>query len=294
MNTATYMLFAATILLPPGLTFAQGADSGEALKASQAQANAYIAAFNKADVKALSSLYAEDAQYTSDDGVTITGRAAVSDGLVKYLAKNKGAKLALDIESARYLTPEVLLEKGIATVGDERTRYAATYVKKDGSWLISELDESAIQEDDAAAQALGSLSWLVGMWRDNSPGIDVQTRVSFTLKQHFLRRSFTVKRADEDPIEGTEVIGFDPVAGQIRSWIFDSEGGFGEGTWRQDGNKWLINSKATAPDGTTSTGSHVVTVIDDKKFTWESINRQSGGEALPNLDKVEVVRTAAQ
>ena len=29
----------------------------------------------------------------------------------------------------------------------------------------------------------------------------------------------------------TQRIGWDPAAKQIRSWEFDSEGGFGEGTW---------------------------------------------------------------
>ena len=35
------------------------------------------------------------------------------------------------------------------------------------------------------------------------------------------------------------MIGYDPVKGRLRSWVFDSEGGFGEGSWRQEGNKWL-------------------------------------------------------
>lgn len=71
-------------------------------------------------------------------------------------------------------------------------------------------------------------------------------------------------------------------------------GGFAEGSWKQEGNKWLINFTSTALDGTTASAQHVVTHIDDKKFTWESINRQSGGEVLPNIDKIEVVRVAGQ
>ena len=58
--------------------------------------------------------------------------------------------------------------------------------------------------------------------------------------------------------------------------------------------KWLVSFKATAPDGSMSTAQHVITFLDEKKYTWESINRQRGGEVLPSLDKIEVVRSAAQ
>ncbi len=126
------------------------------------------------------------------------------------------------------------------------------------------------------------------------PGITVTANVAWTKNKHFLRRSISVTREGEDTTEATEIIGYDPIAGGLRSWVFDSEGGFGEGTWTHDANKWLVSFKATAPDGSASTAQQVITVVDEKKYTWESINRQRDGEALPNLDKIEVIRTEAQ
>ncbi len=291
-----------TTLCVAALTFVahgQDAPPSEAAKAAKAQDDAYVAAFNKGDTKALGAFYAEDVQYTTDDGTQISGRAAVIDGLNKYLAKNKGAKLELEVESARFLTPDVLVEKGYATLGapktePEVTRYTVTYLKKDNAWVIAQLDEVELPPVDAAAQALGSLEWLIGTWKDNTPGISVETRVSWAAGNHFLRRSYSVTREGEDPVEGTEVIGYDAARGQIRSWLFDSEGGFGESVWRSDGNKWLIQSTSTAADGTVTTAQNVITAGDEKKFTWESINRVSGGETLPNIDKIEVVRVANQ
>jgi hypothetical protein len=32
--------------------------------------------------------------------------------------------------------------------------------------------------------------------------------------------------------------------------------------------------------------------VDDDTFTWQSINRVAGGELLPNVDEVVVVRQA--
>src|SRR5262249_27217024 len=160
-------------------------------------------------------------------------------------AKNKGAKLEVEVESARLLTPDVLIEKGISTVvpkqGEpETTRYTVTYVKKDGAWLIADLDEIALPPADAAAQALGDLAGLGGTWEAQPPGVQVETETSWTLGQHFLRRSFTVTREGSEPMKGTEVIGYDAARGQIRSWVFDSGGGFGEGVWKQESGKWVV------------------------------------------------------
>ncbi len=286
--TALALLAFATTAL------AQDKQLSDAEKAAKTQTDAYIAAFNKGDARALAAMFADDAQYTSDDGETVIGRAAVLEGLTKFFTKNKGAKLDVQIESARFLTSDVLVEKGLSTMADETTRYVCNYVKKDGAWLISELNETTLPPADAAAVALDELGWLVGAWKDNSPGVTVATTVAWTKNQHFLRRSITVTREGEDAMEATEVIGYDPVAGGIRSWVFDSEGGFGEGAWTRDANKWLVSFKATAPDGSTSTAQHIITYLDDKKYTWESINRQRDGEVMPNLDKVEVIRAAAQ
>ena len=284
----------AVALALTGSATAQDKQPSDAEKSARAQSDAYVTAFNKADSKALASMYAEDAEYTTDDGTVITGREAILKGLKDFFTKNKGAKLEVQINSARLLTPDVLVEKGLATVGDETTRYLCTYIKKGNAWQISELTETELPPVNAAEVALGELSWLVGKWKDSGSGPSVEASVDWTKNQHFLRRSSKVTRENEDPLEATEVIGYDTASDQIRSWVFDSDGGFGEGTWKHDGNKWMITFTSTALDGTTSSAQHVVTYIDDKKFTWESINRQSRGEVLPNIDKIEVIRVAGQ
>ena len=271
----------------------------EAGKLAQAQADKYAAAFGKADTSALGELYADDVQYTTEEGALIAGRKAVVDGLVKYFAKNKGAQLELATESARLLTPEVLVEKGLSTVvssggNRESTRYSVTYVKKGDAWLITEIGETALPAANAATQALGEIAWMVGSWKDDSPGITVETHADWTKQNHFIRRSFSVTREGQKTVDGTEVIGYDPVRAHLRSWVFDSEGGFGEGAWTQEGGKWLVNTKAVGPDGSQSSSQHVITKIDDNKYTWESINRVRDGEVLPNLDKIEVIRAPAK
>jgi hypothetical protein len=36
-----------------------------------------------------------------------------------------------------------------------------------------------------------------------------------------------------------------------------------------------------------------MTCLDDNRFTWQSVNREAGGELLPNVDEVVVVRQPA-
>ena len=44
-------------------------------------------------------------------------------------------------------------------------------------------------------------------------------------------------------------IGWDPATEQIRSRVFDSDGGFGQGTWKKKGNRWYIQQSGVLPDG---------------------------------------------
>jgi hypothetical protein len=92
---------------------------------------------------------------------------------------------------------------------------------------------------------------------------------------------------------GLQVIGWDPVAKQIRSWIFDSGGGFGEGLWTKKDNRWNIQATGTLPDGSKSSSVNIITFVDDNTLTWQSVNREAGGEILPNVDEVVAVREVA-
>jgi hypothetical protein len=104
-----------------------------------------------------------------------------------------------------------------------------------------------------------------------------------------LVRTFKLRGAESET-DGWEIIGWDPIKQQIRSWIFDSNGGFGEATWVTDGDDWLVRASNVLPDGSRSTAENVLTRVDDNKFTWESQNRTLNGEPQPSLDKIEVQR----
>jgi hypothetical protein len=101
----------------------------------------------------------------------------------------------------------------------------------------------------AGASPLNDLDWLVGEWTDPSGESAISTTIAWTKNKSFLSYSFKVSVPGTDDLEGTQVIGWDPAARTIRSWMFDSDGGFGEGTWSKKGNRWTIKFKQVLPDG---------------------------------------------
>ena len=259
-------------------------------------ARKYEEAYNKGDAKTLASFYSDDVYYIDQDGAEVKGRDAMGKLLADNFKQNPGAKLAITTEEVKQLAPDVKVSRGLATVtpangAAETTRYTATRVKKGDHWEISQLTETEAAPPNAYSQ-LAVLEWLVGTWQDKEGGDQtVETKINWAGDKNFLVRTFTLKGAESET-DGWEIIGWDPIRQQIRSWIFDSNGGFGEATWAADGDDWLVRASNVLPDGSRSTAENVLTKVDDNKFTWESQNRTLNGEPQPSLDKIEVQRAA--
>jgi uncharacterized protein (TIGR02246 family) len=256
----------------------------------------YVEAYNRGDAKAVANLFADNIDYIDSDGVEREGRDAIEQLLADDFQANPGAKLDIRIDEVSRLTPDVLVDRGVATVtpatgAADATHYVAIHVRKGDRWEIAQLTETASPPPTASSE-LRALEWLVGTWQDQGGDQSVQTTIRWAGDNNFLTRTFKAKGADQDEVDGWEIIGWDPDREQIRSWIFDSGGGFGESEWTYDGEHWLIKASNVLPDGSHSTAENVLTKIDDQKFTWESQNRTLDGELEPSLDKVEVRRVS--
>ncbi len=209
------------------------------------------------------------------------------------------SEIARSLETQGYTPGEVELEDGIWEV--EATKDGANYrLKIDAkSGRTQSVEEQKEGEEDAETVAdsaappqtpLAQLQWLVGDWVDQGDGATVRTRCRWAHRRHFLWQSFTVETANEDVLEGVQVIAWDPVRQQIRSWTFDSEGGFGEGTWRHDGDHWNVRAAHTLASGGRASAINVYTPLDENSFRWKSINREIEGELQPNIPEATVVR----
>jgi hypothetical protein len=143
-------------------------------------------------------------------------------------------------------------------------------------------------------EQLKELEWMVGAWLDEDDQSRIETVCQWTKNRNFMTRMFSIAVRDRIEMSGLQIIGWDPAAKQIHSWVFDSDGGFGEGVWSKKDNRWYVKSTGTLADGSKSSFVNIITRLDDDTFTWQSIDRVAGGEILPNVAEVVVVRQAAE
>ncbi len=120
-----------------------------------------------------------------------------------------------------------------------------------------------------------------------------RANVTWTKNKTFLSYAFKASAPGMDDLEGTQVIGWDPAADTIRSWMFDSDGGFGEGIWSKKGNSWIVKFSQVLPDGRKASATNIYTLINANTFTWKSIGRKVGEDFLPNVEEVKIVRKTA-
>jgi hypothetical protein len=104
------------------------------------------------------------------------------------------------------------------------------------------------------------------------------------------RLPFFFNGLDRIDMSGMQIIGWDASAKTIRSWAFDSDGGFTEATWAYKQDRWFVRNKGILADGRSASGVNVIKPLNADSFTWQTIERTAGGELLPNVDEVRIVR----
>ena len=132
-------------------------------------------------------------------------------------------------------------------------------------------------------EQLKQLEWMIGDWVDESPEALVVTSYRWTDNQCFILSEFKVQCSGQQEMTGTQRIGWVPLAKTIRSWVFDSEGGFGEGTWTRDGDQWIVKRTGVTRDGKIASSTNVITRVSNDRMTWQSRDRIVGGETTPDM-----------
>jgi hypothetical protein len=110
--------------------------------------------------------------------------------------------------------------------------------------------------------------------------------------KHFLRAEVTVHGKGAEIPGGMQVIGRDPSSGQIVSWFFSADGGYGTGMWQKDGSRWMIQTVGMTGDGTPTTATNLLYRADKNVGSWQSFNRILGDKPLPNVKEVVLERVS--
>jgi uncharacterized protein (TIGR02246 family) len=250
----------------------------------------FIKLVEKGDAKGVAASWTEEGEYIGDDGTTLRGRAAIEQAYSKAFAKKKNTKVEFKIESIRFPSKDTAIEEGYAKSyrGDSEnpttSRYSVLHVRESGKWLMAVLRE---WPDEGVA--LHDLDWLIGTWEAKNDEVEVRTIYTWDDKKNSIRCQVTIKGKGHN-VSATQIILKDPRSGQLRSWIFEDDGGFGDGVWIPDGKRWMITASGVQADGGELTAQNLLTPVDKDTFTWQSTDRTLDGEELPNIPPIKVKR----
>jgi uncharacterized protein (TIGR02246 family) len=253
----------------------------------------FIKVSDKADAKGLAALFTEEGEYVSNDGATLRGRAAMEDGYAQFFKKNPDVKLEVTIDSIRFVSQETAVLEGAARSykagkpGEPTiSRISTLFVREKGKWLLA-----LLREWPDEGTTLADVDWLIGTWESKSDAAYVRTTYEWEGSKNFIRAHFTIKEKDKDEVlSGTQFIGRDPRTGQLHSWLFESDGGFGEADWTWDGKAWSLDATGVEPDGDDVTATNILTPLGKDAFTWQSINRTVDDEDVTDIAPVKVTR----
>lgn len=293
--TASLVLAAWAVL--PGTTIRGDEDdakpSGEE-KAIRQTAAAYAKAFNAGDAKAIAALWTADGELVVEDGQEYRGRKTIEKEYAAMFAANKGLNSEIAVLSVRFPAKDLAMDSGIVWVRDasgttvSSARYLAVHVKYDGKWLIASVRESP-HVPASNHEHLKDLAWLVGDWHAKGDGKTIRFHCVWEGNKNFLGRTFVIEEKGHKRT-GRQIIGWDPIAGQVRSWTFDDEGGFGGEMWTRDGDRWVGEATGVMRNGRETRAVNIITRLDDNTFTWQSVRRGVNGSNLPDTARITVER----
>jgi uncharacterized protein (TIGR02246 family) len=257
--------------------------------------DAFSRAFQRGDARAIAGQFAEDGEAIDPEGNAIQGRQALEEHYAARMAGAQGDKLDVTVEKVARLAPGIARVTGRTQVAPSdgsapiRARFAGIFIQRDGRWLLASVREIADKEL-SPHDHLAELEWLVGDWVEETEEAVIETSVGWTDNGNFLVRSFDVRVKGKPALTGTQRIGWDPLTKQLKSWVFDSNGGYGEGLWMREGEQWIIKATGVRSDGRVATATQVLTRVNKDTLRWKSIDRTLGSEISQDIDEIVMVR----
>jgi uncharacterized protein (TIGR02246 family) len=257
--------------------------------------DSYVEAFNNNDSVALSNLWSEDAEYEDETGEIYRGRKEIQEAFKQFFSENRGVRLKISVEKINKVSSGVAVVAGKSSVsapGEEAddSEFVSQFIKKDNQWQIAKVGEGL---DSPNYQRLKDLEWLIGEWTDEKNAGQMQTIAQWTANKNFITVSFAIQTNEID-VEGTQIIGWDPVNKTIKSWIFDSLGSVAEGVWSKQGSRWQVKVFRIFNDGAKGSETDIYEPDNKNTFVWSATARVDNGEQLPDIDGIKIVRKQSE
>jgi uncharacterized protein (TIGR02246 family) len=247
----------------------------------------YLAAAERGDAKAIADFWTADGTYTDVNGRTVK----VHDALSKAVAANRLPRPSGNIThvTIRFVTDDVAVEDAdsetSATNGRPSVKghYTALWVRQDGRWKLDNLKETRAAVSSATDE-LASLAPFAGEWTGQLNDTTLHISAKWDANKKFLRREFATTSGKS--LAGTQEIGWDPIAGRIKSWAFFDDGSYADGLWSLQGTVWMEVSSRVLPDGRIVKAVQVYKFSDKNTLDWKLIRGSVDGKPAPAMEVV--------
>ena len=261
-------------------------------------AAAYLKALEDGNRDALLAAWTPDGTYVDAAGRSYQARPLIESEFTAGLARPRRIGSITD-ESVRLVTPDVAildgttLHAGAPGEPSPKSRYTTVWVKRDGRWLLDSVRESVVPLPPRNSR-LAELRWLQGVFAGiTDDGSHVVVTAVLSNDGNYLLREFAIKNPDETLHSVSQRIGWDALADGFRSWTFDSDGGYTEGTWKRQADSWIVHNSGVTAEGRRSSAMGLYTSINEQGFLQEIVGALLDNQPQPDV-KVKMVRQAEQ
>lgn len=269
----------------------------EEQKAVNESARAFADAFNRHDAPAIGAGFTAEGEFVTEAGDVIRGRDAIVAHFESLFVLAPKSRIGLRIDSIQSIAPTVVIEEGLVESAagpdsvPEYSRYVAVHVRQEGRWKVARSRDfpAEIQPTDSHDH-LKPLEFLLGEWMGEGEGVLTRSTFQWDEFHNFLLQDYTLRLAGRVTIKGSTRIGWDPQSKQIRSWTFDSQGGFSEARWTHIGDAWVLKTEGVTHQGRTSSATTILRKIDGTTLSWESRDRMEGDLSAENVRPLIVKR----
>ncbi|TWT34376.1 YybH family protein [Blastopirellula retiformator] len=274
-------------------------DQSESLTAIRDQSQAFVTAFNQGDAAAVAALWTPHGQFVDDSGRKFTGQKEIEAAYAELFKKNPETKIEVVVDSIQLLSDEAALEEGrtlVSEVADGEPvygAYAAIQVKLDGKWRMASVRDRRVGLP-SVHQKIADLQWLIGKWSAEEYGMRIESECRWVANKSFVERTYTTTGPKGAKVSGVQLIGWNPIKGQVQSWNFSADGGHATGLWTPIENGFTATMRGVTGGGLPTESVNTLTKLDENAYVWQSTSRSIGGQPLPDTDEVVIKRQASQ
>lgn len=275
-----------------GIASGQETPLDVAEKEVRASADNFVKLFNTGKAEDLANSFFKKGELIDEEGTSYQGQESLKELFATFFEKFPGAQLATEIDSIRTLGDNIAIEEGTRLISTQdgtstaQLRYVAVHMKGESGWQLASVREFNADPDLTPYDRLQSLAWLVGEWvNEGSDGV-VKITYRWSEDKNYLLGDFLIKDEGKEQTQSTHRIGWDPVAQKVRSWLFDSDGGFSEGVWTPTETGWLVKSTSVIADGRTGSATIHWLPQDADHFTLRGSDRVVGDSTEPDFEVI--------